>query len=140
MARHETVEGYVAACTDQQRALLVPLLEHMRAAHPDWQERLSYQMPMFKRGKEYVAFSVATHHLTLHALDFELVAAARDVLPRATLGKGSVKVPYEDPGLVPGLTALADRVVERAGTAEAARAAASGEPTAPPRRSRPQHP
>jgi uncharacterized protein YdhG (YjbR/CyaY superfamily) len=113
VARHETVADYVAACTDEQRALLAPLLEHMRTAHPDWQERLSYQMPMFKRGKEYVAFSVAKHHLTLHALDFELVAAAREVLPRAALGKGSVKVPYDDPDLIPGLTALADRVVER---------------------------
>jgi uncharacterized protein YdhG (YjbR/CyaY superfamily) len=117
VARHETVAGYVAGCTDEQRALLLPLLEHMRTTHPDWEEQLSYQIPMFRHGKAYVGFSVAKSHLTLHALDFELVASARDVLPRATLGKGSVKVPYDDPGLVSGLTALADRVVERAGAA-----------------------
>ena len=114
MPRHETVEDYVAACTEEQRALLVPLLEHMRTAHPGWEEQLSYQIPTFRHGKQYVAFSVAKQHLSLHTLDFELVARAHEVVPRASLGKGSVKVPYDDPALLPGLTALSDEVVERA--------------------------
>jgi uncharacterized protein YdhG (YjbR/CyaY superfamily) len=112
--RHETVEDYVAVCTEEQRALLVPLLEHMRTAHPGWKEQLSYQIPTFRRGKQYVAFSVAKEHLSFHTLDFELVARAQEVVPRASLGKGSVKVRYDDPALLPGLTALSDEVVERA--------------------------
>jgi len=108
-----TVEEYVASCTEQQRARLVPLLDHMRQTHPDWEERLSYQMPMFKLGKQYIAFSVAAKHLSLHSLDFETIASAKELFPRAAFGKGCVKIPYSEPEPLERLYSLCDQIVTR---------------------------
>ena len=113
MARMTTVDEYVARCTPVQKERLVPLLDYMRGTYPDWEERLSYQMPMFKHGKQYVAFSVAAKHLSLHSLDFETIASAKELFPTATFGKGCVKIPYTEPDPLERLHGLCDQIVAR---------------------------
>ena len=108
-----TVEEYVNSCNATQKHWLVQLLEYMRATFPDIQETISYQIPTFKWNKNYIAFSVASKHIALHSLDFELVAQSKTWFPKAKFGKGCVKVAYTDHEYLPELYKLCDKIVGR---------------------------
>jgi uncharacterized protein YdhG (YjbR/CyaY superfamily) len=114
MGKRTTVDEFIADCTDLQKERLLPLLDYMRRTYPDWKEGLSYQMPMFRYQKQYIAFSVASQHFSLHSLDFELIASAKELFPGAGFGKGCVKVSYAEPDPFGRLFGLCDRIVKRA--------------------------
>jgi uncharacterized protein YdhG (YjbR/CyaY superfamily) len=113
MERRTSIEEFVEDCTEVQREHVLPLLDYMRRKYPEWKEGLSYQMPMFRFKKQYIAFSVATRHFSLHSLDFELIASAKELFPKAEFGKGCVKVSYTEPEPFERLFGICDSIVER---------------------------
>jgi uncharacterized protein YdhG (YjbR/CyaY superfamily) len=135
MGRRSTVSEFISDCSEVQLERLLPLLDYMRQKYPDWREALSYQMPMFKQQKQYIAFSVASEHFSVHSLDFEQIAAARKLFPKAGFGKGCVKISYDEPDPFDRICILIDSIVERNAEreilAEAAALGAYGRPVAP---------
>lgn len=114
MTKRTTVAEFIADLNEVQRAHVLPLLEYMRKTYPEWKEGLSYQMPVFRSGKQYIGVSAATKHFSLHTLDFELIESAKEIFPKASFGKGCVKVNYNEPDPFPRLFALCDQIVARA--------------------------
>ena len=110
---NNTIEDYINGCNETQKQWLVKMLDYVREKHPNLQETISYQMPTFKWNKNYISFSVATNHISLHSLDFELVVMAKEWFPKAKFGKGCVKVAYSDQEYLPELYKLCDRIIER---------------------------
>ena len=75
--------------------------------------------PMFKfEGtylKGYVMFTAASKHFTAHAIDFDLIEAAKPDFPNSSFGKGSIKIPYSDESAKQPLREFVDAVMLRHG-------------------------
>lgn len=84
---------------------------YMARRYPDITPVMFRQRPMFKVGESYVMFTAAKKHFSLHSLNFDLIAAAKEKIPNSGSGLGSVQVPYKDQAAKPVLKALVDEVV-----------------------------
>lgn len=109
----ETVQEYVESFGGIGREWLDTLMTYMHKHHPELRETLSYQIPTFKFGKMYIAFSLAKTHFSLHTLDFEMIEQIKGQLPQAKYGKGCVKVKYANREEIPTLFQAIDLIVER---------------------------
>jgi uncharacterized protein YdhG (YjbR/CyaY superfamily) len=109
----KTVDEYVNSFEGVKKEWLTIFVSFMRENFPEVQETISYQMPMYKFNRKYIAFSAAKEHFTFHSLDFEMIEALKELLPRAKFGKGSAKVKYEDRESIPILFEMSRRIVER---------------------------
>ena len=63
----------------------------------------------------YVMFTAAKSHFASHAIDFDLVQAARASIPGAGGGKGNVSVKYPNEAAKPALRSFIDAVMARHG-------------------------
>ncbi|MBC6316949.1 iron chaperone [Listeria grandensis] len=110
----ETVDQYIACLeTEEQHKWTMTFVAFMRENYPDFEEKISCQMPTFKFGQQYIAFSNAKTHFSVHTLDFELVLEMKNRLPRAKFGKGCVKVKFEDDDAIPELFKFCREIVVR---------------------------
>ena len=70
----------------------------MRKNHFDLEEVISFKMPTYKLGsgklRNYIAFSPAKNHFSMHSMDFEYIALLKEKLEKPGKGKGCVNVPY----------------------------------------------
>jgi uncharacterized protein YdhG (YjbR/CyaY superfamily) len=91
-----TVDGYLAKLSPDQRRALTAVRGTVRKTAPDAVESISYGIPTFKQdGRPLVYFSAATKHLTVHAIDPDLLeeAARRGF----GTGRGSIRFTPERP-------------------------------------------
>ena len=107
------VDDYVNSFEGEKKEWLTTFITFMRENFPEFQETISYQMPMFKFNKNYIAFSVAKDHFTFHTLDFEMIEELKTLLPRAKFGRGSAKVSYNDKAAIPILFDMSRKIVAR---------------------------
>lgn len=114
-----TPDEYLAAAPEAGRPWLTEFWEYVHTHYPDQTLTMFRQTPMFKFSdsylKGYVMFTAATSHFSAHAIDFDLVQAAKDAIPKAKGGKGSVSVSYADDAAKPALRAFVDAVMARHG-------------------------
>jgi len=76
----QTVDTYLASVSEDARAALEELRRQMKAAAPDADERISYQIPTFIHHAPLVAFSAAKNHCSLHLLSPAVRTAHKDEL------------------------------------------------------------
>ena len=107
------VDEYINRFEGEQKEWLSTFVAFMRENFPEIPEIISYQMPMYKFNKTYIAFSLAKDHFTYHSLDFEMIEELKKLLPRAKFGKGSAKVSYADRAAQPILFEMSRRIVDR---------------------------
>ncbi len=119
----ETLEAYLAELDEPARTWVAEFTDYVGAAYPSLQVTMFRQRPMFKFGRTYtdgyVMFTAAKSHFTLHAIEFDLIEAFRPRLPRASFGKGSIKVKFGDVDAKPVLREFVDQVMARHGVARA---------------------
>lgn len=108
-----TVDEYLAFLTDPGRSWVQEFVDFMRREYPGVSEGISYQIPTYKVGNTYVAFSVAKDHFTFHTLDFERLEVLKKELPDIRYGRGSAKVPYDDEEAKPALYAAIRDIIAR---------------------------
>lgn len=111
----KTVEEYLATLQSPGRDWVNSFVEFMHREFPEVSEGISYQIPTYKFGNNYVAFSAAKEHFTFHTLDFEYLEMLKVMLPRARFGKGSAKVDYTDKEARGVLRASIRMIIHRAG-------------------------
>ena len=107
------VDDYIEKHDGVQKEWLTAFVGFMRENYPDITETISYQIPTYKLNRNYIAFSVAKTHFTLHTLDFELIQTLDQILPRASFGKGCAKVKYTDQETIPTLFDICRKIVAR---------------------------
>ena len=114
-----TIDEYLSRLTAEQRAALEHVRTIIRAAAPDAEECISYNMPTYRLdGRMLVSFAAATKHCALHIGAHPLAAHARE-LERYDTTKGSVHFSPTQPlpdALVRKLvkTRIAERKAQRA--------------------------
>ncbi len=119
-----TVDDYLARLGEDKRAALQALREVIRAAAPDAEECISYQMPAFKQNGMLVGFAAAKNHCALYAWNGSAVGLYAEELAGFDTSKGTIRFTPDHP--LP--EALVRRLVEMK-LAKNAQKAAGGKAT-----------
>ena len=115
----DAAEEYIASLPDDARAWMREFTAYVATHYPSVPYLMFRGRPMFKfEGtylKGYVMFTAAAKHFTAHAIDFELIEDWKPRFPRASFGKGSIKIPYGDVASKEPLREFVDAVMARHG-------------------------
>jgi uncharacterized protein YdhG (YjbR/CyaY superfamily) len=96
-AKFETVDEYIASFPPDVQEKLESVRGAMRAALPGTEERISYGIPTFTLGGQYVAyFSGWKEHLSVYPIP-KADAALERQLKTHMAGKGTLKFPLSKP-------------------------------------------
>jgi uncharacterized protein YdhG (YjbR/CyaY superfamily) len=114
-----TVDEYIASFPEEAQAKLRELRAVIRAAAPDAEEKISYQMPTFYLKGNLVYFAAWKKHIGFYAIP-SANAAFQDELAAYTVSKGAVQFPLDQPLPVDLITRMVRfRVAENLARAEA---------------------
>ena len=102
-----TIDEYIAACPAGVRTLLETLRATIRAAAPEAQERISYQIPTFYLDGNLVHFAAFKNHIGFYPTSSG-IEAFRSELSAYPCARGTVRFPLDQPLPLP----LIRRIVE----------------------------
>ena len=126
-----TIDEYLACVSDDKQAALAKLRRTIRAAAPNAEECISYQLPAFRLdGRVLVAFGAGANHCAFYPGSGATVAAHKGLLEDYDTSKGAIRFHAEQP-----LPAALVRKLVRARIAENA-ARATSRASKSPRRGR----
>ena len=100
MARTDfsSVDHYLATQPDKTRAVLEQVRAAIRAALPEADEVISYQIPAYKvPGGAALYFAGWKEHFSLYPASDRLVAALGDTLGGRLVSKGTIRFPLSEP-------------------------------------------
>ena len=98
MATPTSVEDYLAALPDDQRAALEKLRKTIRAAAPQATEKISYAMPAFEQdGRFLVSYAAFKDHCSLYPASSAVREALGDDLEPYFSGKGTLRFRADEP-------------------------------------------
>jgi uncharacterized protein YdhG (YjbR/CyaY superfamily) len=89
--KHTTIDGYLAAVRDDQRAALERLRKIVRAAVPAAEECINYGVPAFRvKGKSLVGFGASAKHCSFYPMSGKTVYDHRADLKGFATTKGAI--------------------------------------------------
>lgn len=87
-----TIDEYLAAVSDEQRAVLEKLRRTIKSAIPAAEECINYGIAAFRKdGKVVVGFGAAAKHCTLFPMTGHTVEAFKDELEAFETSKGAIR-------------------------------------------------
>ena len=90
----QNIEAYIAAQDESIQPKLRQLRSIIRAAIPEAEERMSWSMPTYWKGRNIIHFAAAKKHIGLYPGD-EATAVFADALKDYDASKGTIRLPYE---------------------------------------------
>lgn len=97
-AKPKTIDEYLAALSDGQRAALEKLRKTIRAAAPKAEECINYGMAAFRlNGKNLVGMGATTKHCAFYLMSGSTVAAHQEELADYDTSKGAIRFPASKP-------------------------------------------
>jgi len=95
----KTVDEYLAALPEDRRGPMGSLRRAVRAAAPDADETIAYNMPAFRtrRGRFLVSYDAFKSHYSLFPFTDEMVATYGEELAPYLAGKGTIRFPADRP-------------------------------------------
>jgi uncharacterized protein YdhG (YjbR/CyaY superfamily) len=97
MDKPKTVDEYLSLVSEDKRAALQALREIIRAAAPEAEECISYQMPAFRLNGMLVGFAAARNHCALYAWNGSAVGMLADELAGYDTSKGTIRFTPDKP-------------------------------------------
>ena len=91
-----SIDDYIATFSGDIQDKLQALRATIKAAAPDAEEKISYQMPTFAQKGNLVHFAVNKHHIGLYPAPSG-IAAFKDELSGYKGSKGAVQFPLNEP-------------------------------------------
>lgn len=92
----QTIDDYIATFPRHIQALLQTVRATIRAAAPEAEERISYQMPTFALKGNLVHFAAWKDHIGLYPAPSGIAVFAEE-LAQYHSAKGSVRFPIDEP-------------------------------------------
>ena len=89
-----TIPEYIEAQDAQLRGRLQAIYDTIRTVIPEAEERISWGMPTFRKGRDIIHFAPAKHHIGLYPGP-EAVAAFAARLTGYETGKGTIRLPND---------------------------------------------
>ena len=90
-AKPKTIDEYLAALGDEQRAALEKLRKTIKAAAPDAEECISYGLCAFRAGGMLVGFGAAAKHCAFYLMSGSTVGAHQELLKKYDTSKGAIR-------------------------------------------------
>lgn len=98
--KHLEVNTYIDGLVGEQKEWMQFFVDYMRKNHSELEEVISFKMPTYKLGsgklRNYIAFSPAKNHFSMHSMDFEYISILKEKLKKPGKGKGCVNVSYSN--------------------------------------------
>jgi uncharacterized protein YdhG (YjbR/CyaY superfamily) len=96
-AKPQTIDEYLRPLSNEKQAALEKLRRDIKAAAPEVEECIMYQIPAFRLGgKMLVAFGAAANHCAFHA-GAHPVKAHQDALRAYDASKGTIRFQADSP-------------------------------------------
>jgi uncharacterized protein YdhG (YjbR/CyaY superfamily) len=96
MAKHATVDEYMAALPEDRRAVMEQLRATIRAAAPATTEAISYNMPAFRmNGRFFVSYEAFKRHYSLFPWTDAMLDELGDEVRPYAVGKGTLRFPAD---------------------------------------------
>ena len=96
-ATPKTIDEYLATLSDDQRSALEKLRTTIRAAAPNAEECISYQVPGFRLGgRLLVSFGAGANHCSFYP-GAHPVDSHKDLLKAYDTSKGTIRFPADSP-------------------------------------------
>lgn len=95
-AKPNTIDDYIATFPEDTQAILQEIRATIRAAAPDAEEAISYQMPTFKLKGNLVHFAAYKNHIGFYPAPSGITAFQQE-LSAYKSAKGSVQFPLDRP-------------------------------------------
>lgn len=95
-AGSSSVDAYIVACPAEVQGRLQALRATIRAAAPEAEEVISYQMPTFRLHGNLVHFAAHKGHIGFYPTPSG-IAAFQERLARYSSSKGAVQFPLDEP-------------------------------------------
>ncbi len=90
----ENIDEYIAAQNEAIQPRLREIRSLIRSAIPDAEERISWSMPTYWKGRNLIHFAASKKHLGLYPGD-DVVAHFADELKDYDVSKGTIRLSYE---------------------------------------------
>ena len=90
----QNIDDYIAAQDEAFQPRLKEVRSLIRSAIPDAEERISWSMPTYWKGKNLIHFAASKKHLGLYPGD-EAVAHFTNELKDYDVSKGTIRFPYD---------------------------------------------
>ena len=90
----QNIDEYIAAQDEAVQPRLNEVRGLLRAAVPEAEERISWSMPTYWKGRNLIHFAASKKHLGLYPGD-EAVAHFADELKSYNVSKGTIRFPYD---------------------------------------------
>jgi uncharacterized protein YdhG (YjbR/CyaY superfamily) len=91
------IDEYLSRVSDDKRVALQALREMIRAAAPQAEECISYQIPAFRLNGMLVGFAAAKNHCALYAWNGSSVGLFADELEGYDTSKGTIRFTPDKP-------------------------------------------
>jgi uncharacterized protein YdhG (YjbR/CyaY superfamily) len=95
-ARFNSIDEYIAAFPEEIQTILQEIRETIKAAAPDAEEKISYQMPAFALKGNLVYFGAFKDHIGFYPTPGG-TEAFKEEIARYQGGKGSIRFPLDEP-------------------------------------------
>ena len=92
----ETIDQYINGQEEAVRPYLNELRQILREAIPDAQEKISWSMPTYWKGRNIIHFAASKKHLGLYP-GGEAATVFADRLAEFDVSKGTIRLPYDQP-------------------------------------------
>jgi uncharacterized protein YdhG (YjbR/CyaY superfamily) len=96
-AKPETIDEYLAALSDDQRAALEKLRKTIRLAAPKAEECITYQLPAFRQNGMLVAFGAAANHCAFYVMSPSTMHTHKNQLKGYDISKGTIRFQPDKP-------------------------------------------
>ena len=92
----KTIDAYITAQDENVQPKLNEIREVLRAVLPEAEERISWSMPTYWKGRNIIHFAASKKHLGLYPGD-EATTEFADALKEYSVSKGTIRLPYDQP-------------------------------------------
>ena len=92
----QNIDDYITMQDEQYQTILREVRTVLRNALPEAEERISWSMPTYWKGRNIIHFAASKNHLGLYPGD-EATAAFAEELYGLSVSKGTIRIPYDQP-------------------------------------------
>ena len=92
----QNIDEYIAAQEERVQPKMIEVRKILQEALPEAEERISWSMPTYWKGRNIIHFAASKKHLGIYP-GGEATEAFADELSDYSVSKGTIRLPYDQP-------------------------------------------